>query len=361
MSNPVKILSMNCQGLASPHKRRDVFHYLKQKSYSIYLLQDTHFDPKSENCIRAEWGYKCYFASYRSNARGVAILFNNNFEFQVVKIFKDIAGNYLFILLMSYMMSKHFLIVNIYGPNSDNPNFYSELEKHVKEIDFDYLIMGGDWNIALNFILDCCQYKHLNNPKAQEQVLDELIPNLDLLDVWRENNPELRRYTWRRKKPFQQSRIDFFLISDLLSSYVTDVDIKSGYRTDHSAITLTLSSGQDIKHHTLWKFNNSLLKEKQFVDEINEVIKSVKEEYAALPYNRTNISQVPNDTIQFTISDQLFLDVLLMKIRSKTISYATMRKRENEQREKELEQNIQELEARTDLTENEQIKLELDK
>ena len=85
MSNTVKIVSVNCQGLSDPRKRRDVFHYLRQKPYSIYLLQDTHFDPKMENCIRAEWGYKSYFASYNSNSRGVAILFNNNLEFLVEK------------------------------------------------------------------------------------------------------------------------------------------------------------------------------------------------------------------------------------------------------------------------------------
>ena len=54
MSNTVKSVSANCQSFSDPRKRRDVFHYLWQKSYSIYLLQDTHFDPKMENCIRAE-------------------------------------------------------------------------------------------------------------------------------------------------------------------------------------------------------------------------------------------------------------------------------------------------------------------
>ena len=81
MSNTVKIVSVNCQGLSDPRKRRDVFHYLRQKSYSIYLLRDTDSDPELENCIRAEWGYKSYFASYNSNPRGLAILFNNNLDF----------------------------------------------------------------------------------------------------------------------------------------------------------------------------------------------------------------------------------------------------------------------------------------
>ena len=55
---------MNCEGLADPHKRREVFQYLTDESYSLHLLQDTHFDRELENSTRAEWGYKCYFASY---------------------------------------------------------------------------------------------------------------------------------------------------------------------------------------------------------------------------------------------------------------------------------------------------------
>ena len=108
-SNTVKIVSVNCQGLDDPHKRRDVFHYLSKKSYSINLLQDTHFDLKLENCIRAEWGYKCYFASYNSSSRGVAVLFHNNLDFSVKKVYKDIAENYVFVAVE--MMDKDFLIV----------------------------------------------------------------------------------------------------------------------------------------------------------------------------------------------------------------------------------------------------------
>ena len=83
MSNTVKIVSVNCQCLSDPRERRDVFHYLRQKPFAMYLLHNTHPDPKMENCVRAEWGYKSYFASYNSNSRGVAILFNNNLEFSV--------------------------------------------------------------------------------------------------------------------------------------------------------------------------------------------------------------------------------------------------------------------------------------
>ena len=160
--------------------------------------------------------------------------------------------------------------------------------------------------------------------------------------------------TWRRNTPLQQSRLDFFfLISDLLSTFVTNADIKAGYRTDHSMITLTLTLGKESKNKLLWKFNNSLLKDKLFAEEINDVIKTVAEEYAALPYIREQLSKIPKCDIEFVISDQLFLDVLLMKIRSKTISYAAMKKRLDEKKEKDLENSIQSLEAKIVLTENE--------
>ena len=52
------------------------------KKCNIYFLQDTHFEKKLEPYIRAEWGVECIFSSHNSQSRGVAILFNNNFDFE---------------------------------------------------------------------------------------------------------------------------------------------------------------------------------------------------------------------------------------------------------------------------------------
>ena len=97
------------------------------------------------------------------------------------------------------------------------------------------------------------------------------------------------------------------------------------------------------------------MKDKLFAEEINDVIKAVVEEYAALLYIWEQLSKIPKCDIQ------LFLDVLLMKIRSKTISYAAMKKRLDERKEKDLENCIQSLEAKIVLNENEKRKLEKDK
>ena len=89
----LKIASLNCQGIADPKKRRDIFQYLRNKKFDLYLLQDTHFDNKMVKRIIMEWGYECFIAPYSTQSRGVAILFNNTFEYKSNKVIKDKEGN----------------------------------------------------------------------------------------------------------------------------------------------------------------------------------------------------------------------------------------------------------------------------
>ena len=82
----------------------------------------------------------------------------------------------------------------MYWPNRDDPEFYVELEERRNEVGFENIIIGGYWNLDLDFTLDYYNCKHHNDTKAQEHV-DSLIINLDLLDIWRELYPDMRRYT----------------------------------------------------------------------------------------------------------------------------------------------------------------------
>ena len=102
---------------------------------------------------------------------------------------------------------------------------------------------------------------------------------------------------------------------------------------------------------TYWKFNSSLLKDSEFVQEVNDTIEKVIQQYAALPYDRNILSKNSSKDIQFTISDRLFFDVLLMEIRSKTIAYATMKKKRIRVLEKELGTKIRLIEKRVNKTE----------
>jgi hypothetical protein len=73
-----------------------------------------------------------------------------------------------------------------------------------------------------------------------------------------------------------------------------------------------------------------------YLDEVNKLIDDIVEEYAASPYSREEMFNLNKSDIEFTIDDDTFLDFLLMKIRSHTISYATMKKRKENEKEKKI-------------------------
>ena len=82
-SNNICVLSANCRGLQNRKKRLEVLTYLKATKANIVCLQDTHWVVKDFQAVYGIWGNKCLIHGIKTNARGVAILFNNNFEFEI--------------------------------------------------------------------------------------------------------------------------------------------------------------------------------------------------------------------------------------------------------------------------------------
>ena len=259
-------------------------------------------------------------------------------------------------------MEKEILLVNVYGPNNDNPGFYETLRDKIKAYNNNNIVAVGDWNLVMDPNMDYNNYVNINNPNARE-ALEKITVELGIADVWREDNPESRRYTWRKRTPFKQSRLDFFLLSDYLFWYYKDSDILPGYRSDHSMVTLALEFGKQKVKKGFWKFNTSLLKDKKYADEINAEILNVLMEYAADHYDKTLIHEMDRKDIELKVPDKVFLDFLLMKIRGKTIAYATMKKKLKEEKEKQLIKDIENIErhqkSEIDLTELENKNAEL--
>ena len=180
VTNNLNIISVNCQGLQNKQKRLDVFQYLKDKDFNIFALQDTHFTKEQEPLITTEWGYKCIFSSFSSNARGVAFLFKNNFEFEIHNTYIDVNGNYC-ILDISIEQNTRITLVNIYGPNTDSPEFFKKIENKINEISNHKVMIMGDFNLVLDTYKDTYNYKHINNPQARNKVMD-IIENNNLYD-----------------------------------------------------------------------------------------------------------------------------------------------------------------------------------
>lgn len=159
----LSLLSFNCRGLLGIEKRRDVLNFLKQKQKSIYFLQDT-LTEDGVNMVRSMWGYEIFISPGKT---GVAILFNNNFEYEIIQVTTDEIGNYSAIDLR--IEKYNIILINIYGHNRDSPDFYENIQSKVEHFFGDFVVIGGDFNFVKETSLDYYNYKLIGNPKSKEK------------------------------------------------------------------------------------------------------------------------------------------------------------------------------------------------
>ncbi|CAH3109134.1 unnamed protein product, partial [Porites lobata] len=62
---------------------------------NMHAPRSTLYRKKTNHLWKAEWGYQAYFTSFESNKAGVCILFNNNFNLQLQRLYTDPAGRFI--------------------------------------------------------------------------------------------------------------------------------------------------------------------------------------------------------------------------------------------------------------------------
>ena len=127
----------------------------------------------------------------------------------------------------------------------------------------------GDFNVALNPRLDRTENREYC-PKAQE-ILQRIIEEAELIDLWQVLNPEVKRYSYIRKKHKNSlgvigSRIDYAPVTPGISHCIPNIEYKYGYKTDHSMLYLELGVCDRTRGPGYWKFNNSMLRDVDFVN-----------------------------------------------------------------------------------------------
>ena len=186
-------------------------------------------------------------------------------------------------------------------------------------------IICGDFKLVLDPLKDTNGHRHINNPKARLATLN-MIDDLRLLDIYRQQHPNNRRYTWRKQNPQKQAHLDYFLISETLLDTVSNSEIKPAYRSDHSSIELEIKTHKFKIGKGIWKFNNSLLKITGFIKLINGVIKAEAMMYA-LPLCNLSYLEDHYKEVQFTIDYDTFLEMLLLRITGETVKFASFIKK----------------------------------
>ena len=188
-----------------------------------------------------------------------------NIHLNVERVKSDANGRY--IILQYTYENQQYLVISLYAPNKDDPMFFGELFHEIEKFEGRRIICG-DFNLALNVQQDRFSLKQtVGNKKVATETLVTYMQ-----DIWRVRNPTLRHYTYRQNNPKAMSRIDFFLVDQSIMNWTHNIKINPGYKSDHSCIFIEILTHNIQRGQGIWKLNNRLLTEIDFVNGINSEI-----------------------------------------------------------------------------------------
>lgn len=152
MSNCVRIVSWNVNGLKNPIKRKKCLSYLKSQQVHIAIIQETHVTESEAVKLKRDWVGQIYHSSYSSKKHGVAILVHKNLNFLLIKEQKDEEGRVIYV--EAKINGVKINLCNIYAPNGEDPGFFHKINKLAGNVGDGYTIIAGDFNQVLDGALD---------------------------------------------------------------------------------------------------------------------------------------------------------------------------------------------------------------
>ena len=99
-------------------------------------------------------------------------------------------------------------------------SFFDKVINEVVSMDNELIVIGGDWNVALNPKIDSNQPSSVYRARSRKKIID-FMNSYELVDVYRTLHKDTRKYSWRRFNSTQRSRLDYLLVSELLGLDIT--------------------------------------------------------------------------------------------------------------------------------------------
>jgi exonuclease III len=277
-------INFSCQNVCSlnvskPSKRtHEKLISLTNCGSDIIFISDTRMNSDKQiagvNNIVKKLGFMGYSLHHNSlkSSRGVAILVSNKLVYTIIDEHRDEACNILF-LKMKFAATT-ITVGSIYGPNTDDLEFFNKLGEIIRQFNSDYVVIGGDWNTTLDSRNSRNNLDILNTasiPSARRSGwLNTLLTECNLIDPFRHFFPDTPEYTY---VPYSvvavnRSRLDFFLISDKLVDQCVNCRIPhslSSLLFDHKQVHLYFKRNNPYKKQVL---NDTILKD----FDINQVV-----------------------------------------------------------------------------------------
>lgn len=323
LKNTLTLVSWNVRGLGNRIKTGKVFSHLNSLKANILFLQETHLCKDKEYKLKPNWISQVYHAPFTTKARGVAILIHKNVPFILKSKVIDPNGRY--ILISGHIASYPVTLLNVYGPNSDDPSFFHKIFELLPDDKSSHIYIGGDFNCYLDPLVDRTS---TNSPatKNTSKTLNNLMTSRNIIDVWRLKNPNKKEFSFYSAVHNSYTRIDYFLTEAVDLSSVHNSEYHARVISDHSPVSLQIKTNLP-KNKQKWRFNPQLLLLPDFKDYINKAI----QDFFDL-----------NDNGE--VSDSTLWEAFKATMRGYIISYESLKKREKTTKQKDLQKEIKRIE-----------------
>ena len=266
-----------------------------------------------------------FFSHGTNHSKGVCILINPAIHCQVDYCYSNNSGR--IVLITITLGSQKLTLCNIYAPTNrtNQLEFMQELNNCIiDKTELTKLIVGGDWNCTLS------KKDKIGGtawaPTNYRNMLVTTMDMFDLIDIQRVRHPKSRKFTYESKAIGMKSRIDFFLLAKNLTKSVKKTEVYPSIAPDHNAIYTSLSwSCETPRGPGLWKFNNTLLKDEEYVEWVRETYSNTVRYYRQVT------------------SKGLLWELIKMEIRSATISYTKYKAKISRDRAEEIRHQLEQL------------------
>lgn len=272
----LSLISFNARGLRDSVKRKALFLFAKKHNSDFCLIQECHSTNDDYRWWKSQWGNDIWCSHGTEHSAGVSI-FRNKYGGEILGSDSDSLGH--FLVLVISLNQQTVILGNIYGYNTstDNKILFDKLDEKLtywsNKFPKAFIILGGDFNVSINNLLD--RYPSKSAACSSPTLLD-LREKFELVDIWRERFPNNVEYTWSNKSGSSQSRIDFWLISKDMAKFDLHTSIQCTPLTDHKTILLNTplmaDYKMDHKRASLWKLNSLILESDDVKDKIKELI-----------------------------------------------------------------------------------------
>lgn len=244
----LRFMSWNSNGLKTKIKK--VKREIKKQKCHVVFLQET----RSFEVLETLKDWKSFFTTQTSKQRGVAILIRKDvFDESDCKI-EDV--NSCYIVVKCTIKGQVFTLVSVYNPQAD-PRPLMKLQNVIEKISDGILLIGGDFNIALNPYLDriskTINTKHLHF----KPVMNRFMTSFHLVDVWRRFHPTERQYSYEQKEV--KSRLDYLLVPEESMQYIKTCEISDKKCSfDHCPVLFEISMPDEEFHPDITEQENKM-------------------------------------------------------------------------------------------------------